>query len=76
MDLEGFSVQAGSFTDQSKAHGMQSELLNKGYISSVRRSQKENVIYYRVRIPCKSRVDAERIATKLRLEGYSAKVFP
>jgi len=76
MDLEGFSVQAGAFSDRNKAYRMQSRLLNKGYIASVKQATRDNVTFYRVRIHCNSRLEAEQIATRLRLEGYVTKVYP
>jgi len=76
MDLEGFSVQVGSFTDGVKARTQQTLLMSKGYVATIKQTQKENIKFYRVRIHCRSRVEAEKTATRLRLEGYSAKVFP
>jgi len=76
MDLEGYSVQVGAFSDKTKAYKMQGRLLNRGYIASVRRATRDSVTFYRVRINCDSRSEAERIAGRLRLEGYATKVFP
>jgi len=76
MDLEGFSVQVGSYSDRQKANSVQQALNGRGYDVSVRPSRKENVTFYRVRIQCRSRSEAEGIASRLRLEGHSTKVYP
>jgi len=76
MDLDGYSVQVGSFSDRGKAGQVRVKLLNRGYLASIRESKREDVTYYRVRISCQTRSQAERVAAKLRLEGYSTKVYP
>ncbi len=76
MDLEGYSVQVGSYSDRQKAYGVQQALTGRGYDVSVRQSKKENATFYRVRIQCKSRPQAESIASQLRLQGHSTKVYP
>jgi len=77
MDFEGYSVQAGSFSNPASARKMQNVLLNKGYIASIRKTTTQNnTHFYRVRINCGSRNEAERIATRLRTEGFATKVYP
>jgi tetratricopeptide (TPR) repeat protein len=76
MDLEGFSVQVGSFSDSKKARGVQVTLLSKGFIASVNQIRKDNLTYYRVRVHASSRAEAESIAARLRAQGYAAKVYP
>jgi len=76
MDLEGYSVQVGSYSERQKAYSVQQALIGRGYDVSVRQSKKESSVFYRVRIQCKSRPQAESIASQLRLQGHSTKVYP
>jgi tetratricopeptide (TPR) repeat protein len=76
MDLEGYSVQVGSFSDRNKANTIQSELMQKGYRTVVKKASGDQMTFYRVRVLCNSLREAEKTASQLRLQGYATKVYP
>lgn len=71
--LEPVVIQIGAFSDEDKAKALAAELKKKGYAAYTERAGAVT----RVRVgPAKGRVEADKLAAKLRAQGLNAVIAP
>ncbi len=70
-----FSVQIGSFVEKRNAIKLRNKLLRKYNKSYISKFETPSQTYYRVRIKARNIQAAQKLAEKLKEEGYSAQVI-